>query len=92
MQPNGRNPNRAAIAIERRIRYSLQVEAHEEGPNQARAIVALANMLRAIVEPAVSNIKIQASVRQIGGMNPGDSTHSERSAGGVEWTLPALAG
>ena len=50
----------------------LEIEACEESRKQARAVVALLDVLRAILQSALADQKIVAAARQIQRMNAGD--------------------
>src|SRR5438874_5562807 len=78
MQPQGRNPHWPAILIERRVGDPLQIECREESWKQSHVVVALENILRAVLQFSVSNQEVQSAARQIYRVYTGEPAGRER--------------
>src|ERR1039457_544107 len=92
VQPDGGNPHRATRLVVGGVRNVLQIEAREEARDQPRAVVALRDVLRRVLQAAISDQKIVASARQVERMDAGDSRGREFRSHRVERTMPTLPG
>src|ERR1700691_5717403 len=82
------NPDGAAVVLECQIDVTLQVEGGEETTEQLGAVVALPNVFRRIIEPAVADQKIEAAARQIERMHAGGAAGGEGCGGDIVLPLP----
>ena len=54
VQPQTLDPNRPAGLVERQVVVVLQIEGGEETAEQSGAVIALPNIFRRVIEPAVT--------------------------------------
>jgi len=62
---NAVDPDRAPIVVVGRISVVLRIETRIESGKQSRAVLALPNILRGVIEAAVTDQEIQATAGKI---------------------------
>ena len=73
VKADGGNPNRTTILVVSGVGDMLKIEAREESREQSRAVIALPDVFRPVLQAAISDQKVIAAACQVERMNSGNS-------------------
>src|SRR5262249_3022820 len=92
MQTQAWRPDRAAVAVIRRIRDALQIERGEEAGEQLSAVIAFPRDFRSVAKRAIADEEVEPTFRQILGVDGGDSARDYSGRHSVVRPFPACSG
>src|SRR4030095_9005733 len=91
VQSQRQYPYRTSVAIVSGVRDVLEVDGGEEPGHEACGVVGLRDGFATVVERAIANQEIEATAREISGVNAGDAGGGHFGGNCVVRPFPASA-